>query len=423
VTRAPTPAERSLHGEDVEVRSPRDAAELADVVRAAEAAGRRIVPAGRGTHPEAADAPRAAAGTPWLVSAERFDGVVSYEPDDFTIGVGAGMPLPVLREILLRHRQEIPHDAPRAAGGTAGGLVARAPWSPRQGSAGPLHALVLGAEGVRGGGRPFRAGGMVVKNVAGYQIHKVVVGSFGTLGVLTRINFRVRPVPEVRHAAVAAVPTPSRAAELVAALRARRLEPACLVVLAEPPGDASPPGLPWPEGTLRVAWMFEGNAARVRWLAAEARRVAAEGSLRAEESDDAGAADALRDRLALVEEPPSDRAAGIARVSVLPTDAARAQEDLARRLAGRRGLRATLLADALTGQVVARWEGDAPLDAPLADVADAASRFAGCARLVHLPGALRARHRRDLGPDPNAELAARVRAAFDPRGTFEGAAA
>lgn len=418
MSRTPSPAERAVFGSAPQVVSPRTVAELCDVVREAESEGRGVVPTGVGAHPETADPPTR---EPILVSTEHLTGPVAYEPDDFTLGVHAGTRLDELRDLLRRHRQELACDWPRGGAGTIGGLVARAPFSPRQGSTAPLHALVLGVEGVRGGGTAFKSGGMVVKNVAGYQVHKVVVGSLGRLGVLTRINFRLRPIPERRVAAVAGFESAEAAASFARALRARRLEPACLALLS---GSVAAARLPWPDGDVRVAWLFEGNPRRVEWLAAEASKVATEAKARAVTASDDDAGEALLDFLVGFDEPGADRDVGIAHVAVASSEVARALADLGRRLRERSGLAFRILADALSGVVVVRWSASpAQLAAPLADVVETAGRFAGNARLVHLPGAIRGRHPRDLTPDPNATLADRIRAAFDPNGVFSSGTA
>jgi FAD/FMN-containing dehydrogenase len=170
--------------------------------------------------------------------------------------------------------------------------------------------------------------------------------------------------------------------------------------------------------------MFEGNRPRVEWLAAEASKVAAESQTVTAVANDEDAGDALLDFLVAIEEPGADRNVGIAHVVVTPSEAAHALEDLALRLRACEGIAFRALADELSGVVVVRWSGPASrLSAPLADVVETAKRFAGNARLVHLPGPIRGEHPRDLTPDPNAALAERIRAAFDPRGVFSSGAA
>jgi glycolate oxidase FAD binding subunit len=405
MTRSASAAERACFGDDVRIECPANVAMLGEVVRAAEAQGGSVVPAGSGAHPEAGDPP---AREPVLVSAERFAGVVVYEPDDFTIGVGAGMRLAELRAELARHRQEIAHPLPHAPIGTIGGLIARAPYSLRHGAAGPLHSLVLGVEGVRGGGRPFRAGGMVVKNVAGYQIHKLCVGAAGTLGVLTRINLRLRPLPERRAVSLARFSEPAAAVSFARELRARRLEPAFLVVLF---GGAA--GI-LPDGSVGVVWSFEGSSDRVTWLEQQGAQVASAAGVALETRGDAEAVPWF-DALASIEEPPADRAAGVVRLAVVPAVA----PDLGAELTAERRVPLRVLADVSSGAVVVRWnDGAASPEAILLRLAESARRHRGVATLVHLPAAVRHRYPRDLAADPNASLAARVRAAFDPQGAF-----
>ncbi len=399
MTREPSAAERARFGDAVEVAAPRDAAEAGALVRAAEAAGGIVHAAGLGAHAEAPDAgPRPPA---LLLSAAAFAGVATYEPDDFTIGVGAGMPLAEFRDLLARHGQEIPHDLPPSAAGTVGGLVARAPWTPREGGTAPLHALVLGVEGVRGEGKPFRAGGMVVKNVAGYQVHKLCVGALGRLGLLTRVNFRLRPRPEHRVARTAPLAAAADAARLLGALRARGVEPACFVVVSGTwRGTAGGP---------RAVWVLEGSGPRVAWLEKEADAAARDAGVPAV-ADDAAA---WLPALAGAEEPAADRGGGIARLTVAAADAPAAGDAIPRG--------ADIAADALTGRVIVRWS-DAAGTAPRLDaLASLAGRLGGLVRLVHLDAARRDAWPRDVTPDPNAALAARVATAFDPHGVFGGA--
>jgi FAD/FMN-containing dehydrogenase len=287
---------------------------------------------------------------------------------------------------------------------------------------GPLHALVLGVEGVRGGGTPFKSGGMVVKNVAGYQVHKLAVGSLGKLGVLTRVNLRLRPIPALRRAGVVPCETQGAAVDVAGALRDAKLEPACLCIVSGNDG-AAPADVPWATGAAHVIYLFEGNAKRVEWLSAEASRAAAAYLARADATEDSRRANALLDFLAATEEPTESREVGVARIAVLPSNVTRAHAELERRMAARSSVSYRLVADVLTGQVIARWTSrGAPLDAPVTDLVEIAAQLHGVARLVHLPAPLRGRFARDLTPDANVALAEKVRTVFDARGTFTGAA-
>lgn len=405
MTRPPSAGERDRWGSGLDVAVPRTVEEAGEVVRAAEAAGTSLPPSGLGAHPGTADAPDEPPRA--LISAAAFADVVAYEPDDFTLGVGAGMPLATLRDVLAAHGQELAHDLARGAGGTVGGLVARAPYGPRAGSTGPLHALVLGVEGVRGGGIPFRSGGMVVKNVAGYQVHKLCVGSAGRLGLLTRVNFRLRSRPERRVARRAPLAKSADSLGLLAAWRSRGVDPAALAVLSGP----------WSGGAdLQAVWILEGPEARVRWLESVADAAARAGGFAPEAVD----ADDSLTALAGAEEPSDAGDGGIARVAGLASQAPALHDALAGALAAA-GCAADLLADVPTGRVIVRWSGTgaAALE-PLHGIRDVARRFDAVARLVHLHGPARAGAARDLLPDPNAALARRIERAFDPHGVFGG---
>ncbi len=408
-TRAPGERERIVYGPS-DVPVPESTEELAAMIRDAEADGRRLRPAGLGAHTDGADG----AATP--VSLSAFDDVVLYEPDDFTIGVGAGMPLARLRDELARHGQELPIDFGADAPGTIGGLVARAPVFPRQSAVGPLSAMLLGAEGVRGGGVPFRAGGQVVKNVSGYQHHKLQVGASGRLGFLTRVNFRLRPKPAARRVGFVPARDIAAATRTAAALRASGTE-AVIHVL----GGATIPamrdaGVPVRDAALVVSWMLEGRAERVEALVQRARAAAPD----ADVADDATAErflNALADRMEpagpLVQE-------AVVRISVLPTRVLELAEEAVTRLEAR-GAGTAWITDPGTGVLHVRAAADDP-PTGLTLLRDLAMRRGGVARRL---GVLAPPHHglpRLLTEDPHAELARKLTQVFDPAGAIAGPA-
>ncbi len=413
--RTPSARERAVFGEDAIVHAPGTREELRELVLSAEAEGRELVPAGLGAHAGVADAPRPDA---LIVSAHRFDAIETYEPDDFTIGVGAGMPLATLRARLDEHGQEIPADLGRTAAGTAGGLVARAPFGPRAAHHGRLAAFVLGVEGMRGGGAAFESGGMVVKNVAGYQIGKFLVGAHGRGGFLLRVNFRLRSRPEVRALRLARFSSASDALELAAALRSARLEPAVLCVLSGSSVDElSGLGFPGRPGDWIVAWMFEGIAPRVEWLRAEAERIARAG--RGEVSDryeGEPATKLLHWLTAFSDAGPVPRDdLGIARIVVRPTKLAETEMRLRAALRDCEGIVAGFQADA-AGVLTIRWTAEPTRVAePLPGIREAALAHDGWATLLALPAAARRGFQRLLTADPNAALTRRVLDVFGAR--------
>ncbi len=129
------------------------------------------------------------------VNLKNMAAVVDYPARDMTITVQAGMPLTELKKILAEEKQQLPIDCfdPTM---TVGALVASDLAGPRQYGYGTLRDYVIGIEAVDGQGRIFHAGGRVVKNVAGYDLCRLMVGSRGSLGILAQLTFKLKPIPE-----------------------------------------------------------------------------------------------------------------------------------------------------------------------------------------------------------------------------------
>jgi glycolate oxidase FAD binding subunit len=121
--------------------------------------------------------------------------VVEYAPADMTIAVEAGMPLEALQAILAPHRQRLALDPPFPQA-TIGGLIATNASGPRRARYGSLRDLIVGVSLIRADGSRVRGGGKVVKNVAGFDLPKLAVGSLGTLGMIATATFRLHPLPE-----------------------------------------------------------------------------------------------------------------------------------------------------------------------------------------------------------------------------------
>jgi len=124
-------------------------------------------------------------------------GVITHNPGDMTVAVRAGTPLAALHDELAEHAQHVSLDAARIAeGATVGGLLATADAGPAALVFGSLRDLVIGVTLVLADGTVARAGGHVIKNVAGYDLAKVVHGSYGTLAVIAEVVLRLHPVPK-----------------------------------------------------------------------------------------------------------------------------------------------------------------------------------------------------------------------------------
>lgn len=163
-------------------------------------------------------------------------GIIRHNPGDMTVSVRAGTPLRELAAELAPHHQRVAFDAARvAAGATVGGLVATADAGPSALVYGSMRDLVIGVTMVLSDGTVARSGGHVIKNVAGYDLAKLLHGSYGTLAVIAEVVLRLHPVPE-RTATVAVPASLTEAAEMTAHILAGPFEPTALEWLSGEPG-------------------------------------------------------------------------------------------------------------------------------------------------------------------------------------------
>jgi glycolate oxidase FAD binding subunit len=129
--------------------------------------------------------------------------IAHYDPGDLTLSVDAGMPLRELEIYLQKRGQFLPLAVPCFESATVGGSVSSGIDSALRLQYGSARDFVIGAEFIDGTGQLCKSGGRVVKNVTGYDLHKLQIGSLGTLGVLTRVNFRTYPLPAISGGHVA----------------------------------------------------------------------------------------------------------------------------------------------------------------------------------------------------------------------------
>ncbi len=133
-----------------------------------------------------------------------LSGITLYEPDELVLSARAGTPLAEVRHELAEHGQHLAFEPPDLAplygglhgAGTIGGLVAANLAGPRRLSAGAVRDYFLGFSGVSGRGETFKSGGRVMKNVTGYDLSKLLCGSFGTLAAMSEVTLKVLPAPE-----------------------------------------------------------------------------------------------------------------------------------------------------------------------------------------------------------------------------------
>jgi len=231
--------------------------ELAAVVAACHRAEIAVRPTG-------GSQPRGITGhpSPVVLSTRRLTRVLTYEPDDLTIGVEAGMTLAELQELLARNGQMLPLDVHAPQERTIGGLVASATEGPRRLGYGTLRDWTLALTVVEPDGTVVRLGAQVVKNVTGYDLVKLFVGSRGTLGVIAAVSLKLFPRPQSSATLVAAFPERQAALAALDALAATRLQPAAAEYLEglEVEAGGWPPA---PEGAAIVAVRAEGHPAAV----------------------------------------------------------------------------------------------------------------------------------------------------------------
>ncbi len=175
-------------GTSVEVSTPD---EVADVLRAASMSGQNVVPVGGATALSIGNTPKQVDVALELSS---LSGVIDYQATDLMVSVRAGTTIAALSAELAVHGQELPLDIPFPDRATVGGVLAAAFAGPRRFGSGTLKDLVVGCSYVRGDGLIAKAGGMVVKNVSGFEIPRLLHGSWGTLAIITSANFKVTPI-------------------------------------------------------------------------------------------------------------------------------------------------------------------------------------------------------------------------------------
>ncbi len=161
-------------------------------------------------------------------------GVITHNPGDMTVSVRAGTPLRELNAELAGHGQHVALDAARVAdGATVGGLLSTGDTGPGALVHGSLRDLVIGATLVLADGTVARTGGHVIKNVAGYDLAKLVHGAYGTLAVIAEVVLRLHPLPHA--AATLVLPCPlAEAAEHAARILGGPYEPAALEWVSDP---------------------------------------------------------------------------------------------------------------------------------------------------------------------------------------------
>ena len=170
--------------------------EIQEVLSYVVDSGLSVIPAGSGTKLGTGNPPER---VDLVLSTARLDQVLEYEPADLTVTVEAGIQLAALQAKLAEHGQYLPLDPPYADRCTIGGITATNASGPSRLRYGSTRDRALGMRVIQSSGTVVKSGGKVVKNVAGYDLNKLYLGSFGTLGIITEVSLKLQPLPEIER--------------------------------------------------------------------------------------------------------------------------------------------------------------------------------------------------------------------------------
>jgi glycolate oxidase subunit GlcD len=248
------------------------ASEVIEKIKTAASQKQALVPVGSGTFNQFGNIPKSE--TQSLSSLSMAD-VIEYDPPNQVITVGAGMTLATLQQHLQANNQWLPLRPPFfRPNSTIGGLVALAACGPERMAYGAPRDLLLGLRYIDSKGLQVTAGGRVVKNVAGYDMTRLITGSAGTLGFISEATWRVSTIPE-RCAAIAAIGTPEICAATALKIVQSKLAP--IFVACLPDNDA---------GTWQIVVGFEGFTKTVDYQLEKCAAVLEESRLAALEKAD-----------------------------------------------------------------------------------------------------------------------------------------
>ena len=167
----------------------------------------------------------------YVLSTRCMARVLQYEPRDLTISVEAGMAWADFAALLASNRQMVPLDPPFADSGTVGGVIAANLSGPRRRLYGTARDAVIGMQFATAAGELVQTGGMVVKNVAGLDMAKLLIGSLGTLGAIAAVNFKLTPLPVAERSFLLAFETMEEAIQVRNTVLRSSLQPEALDLL------------------------------------------------------------------------------------------------------------------------------------------------------------------------------------------------
>jgi len=244
-----TPADSISGVQPQFILEPASESQLAAALRLANESKLAVIPRGGGTKLGWGNPP---AGTDLILSTSRLNHVVEHAWADLTVTVEAGCTVQTLQETLAKHGQRLALDPLWPERATVGGILSTNDSGALRLRFGALRDLIIGVTITLPDGTLASSGGKVVKNVAGYDLPKLVTGTLGTLGVITRAVFRLHPLPRLMRSFTISGAGPDHAQKLILAIQDSKL--AHVALQSRLSGDAGP----------SVEILFEGTEAGLR---------------------------------------------------------------------------------------------------------------------------------------------------------------
>jgi glycolate dehydrogenase FAD-binding subunit len=230
------------------------AQEVAECLRISGSLRATVIPAGSMSWLDCGNRVRSA---DMVLSLARMTSVVDYSPPDLTVTVQAGLLLPGLNALAIRERQWLPLDPPGSSAASVGAVAACNSSGPLRLGFGTPRDYVIGLKLAHADGKESKCGGRVVKNVAGYDMNKLYVGSYGTLAVITELTFKLRPLPDGSTTLVVTASNHASLVDFAGRVTASGLQPASVFLTRLLVDESSPK-------TERLLIRFIDNDAAIR---------------------------------------------------------------------------------------------------------------------------------------------------------------
>lgn len=342
------------------VLRPASVEELSSALKKLHAEGQASIPWGGGTRMSVGNVPERYHAALDLTG---LNSNVTHEPGDLTVVTDAGVRVADLSALLAKINQRLPFDVPQAEKATVGGSVASNAAGFLRSSAGGIRDWVIGMKVVLADGTMTKSGGRVVKNVQGYDMHRLHTGAFGTLGVIAEVAFKLTPIPAKTLTIAAVFDSLGSAAQAVTALFNGPFTPEAMSLFygegaAKAAGTRIPRGVAGPCRILLLTRVAGGEAAVVRQTDETVKAARSTGATAVETIEGADA-DALW-RTA------DTSPAGVtvsARSTLRPSNALKALQDLDIALSSWPSLVLTARVDCGFGTLVTNWWGRTNEDA------------------------------------------------------------